>query len=77
LRGDYLNLFEFDESAKKVLWVEKQHRLAMRADTRLPITQHSVTILLEPVASNMNIFDLVTHMMNAPIRMSLKETRNR
>ena len=45
-----LYLFQFDQRSLKILRVQEQHRLAVRADFRLPIAQDARARLAELVA---------------------------
>src|SRR5208283_833834 len=70
-------LLEFDERAAKILGMQEQHRLAMRADLRLAVAEHARALGLQLVARGDDVLDLVAEVMNATRGILLDETRDR
>src|SRR5262245_14122767 len=70
-------LLEFDQSAAKILGMEKQYRLAVRAGLRRAVAEHPGALSLEPVACRQDVVDLVAQMVDAAVRIALEEFRDR
>ncbi len=61
-----LRLLDFDQRAGEVLRMKEHHRLAMRADLRLAVAQHTGALRLETVPRGDDVIDLVAEMMDPP-----------
>ena len=70
-------LFELDQRAGKVLRMQEQHRLAVRADLRLAIAQHPGAGRFERIARGANILDFVADMVDAAVRIAVEEFGDR
>src|SRR5215470_9659042 len=70
-------LFDLDQRAGKILGMEEQHRLAMRADLRLAVTEHARAFLDELVTRGEDVDHLVADMMDAAVGVALDEFCNR
>src|ERR1041385_2670542 len=66
-------LLDLDERAGKILWMQEQHRLAVRADFRLAVAEHPCALLDQPVARRNNIRYVVANVVNAAVGVTLEE----
>ena len=69
-----LNLLQFDQTAVKIFGVQKQHRLAVRADLGLSVAQNACALGLQMVTRRQNIINFVTNMMNAARRIFVQKS---
>src|SRR5262245_58358036 len=72
-----LRLFELGQRAEKILGVEEQHRLAVRADLRVAVAENAGTLRLELVARGDDVVDLVADVMDAAVAVLLQELGDR
>lgn len=57
--------------------MQKQHRLAVRADLRLAVPKHPRAFGFQPVAGFANIINLVTDVVDAAIGIAFEKLRDR
>src|SRR6202044_500222 len=67
------DLLDLDQRAGEILRVQKQHRLAVRADFRVPIPEHARALGLELVAGGDDVLNLKAEMVHAAVRIALQE----
>ena len=72
-----LPLFEFDERPAKVLRMEEENRLAMRANFRFPIAKYARAFCNELLAGGLDVVDLIADVMDAAFRVAFEELRDR
>src|SRR5262245_3645967 len=72
-----LRLLEFNQRPAKILGVQEQHRLAVRADLGFALPQHARALRDEPVARGDDVRDLVAEMMNSAIGVPLQKPGDR
>ena len=60
-------MLQFDKAAVEIFGVQEQDRLAMGANLRLAIAQHTGAFALELVAGGENVINLETDVMHAAI----------
>jgi uncharacterized ferritin-like protein (DUF455 family) len=61
----------------RILGVQEEHRLVVRAVPGLTIAQHARTACLELVARGVDILDLVADMVDAAVGIAREESRDR
>ena len=71
------DLLKFNERAAKILGMQKQHGLAVRADTRLFISQHPRAARFQLIAGIHNIVHLIADMVHTAIGMTLQKSPDR
>src|SRR6476619_4241923 len=70
-------LLDLDQRTEKVLRMQEQHRLAVRADLRIAVAKHARALRFQPVARGENVIDLIADVMDAAVRIALEEFRDR
>ena len=63
-------LLKFDQRAAEILRMQKQHRLAMRADLRLAVAEHARALRLQGVAGGADVGHLVADVVDAAVGIS-------
>src|SRR6516165_136875 len=66
-------LFDLDQRPGKILRMQKQDRLAMRADLGLAISEHPSPFLDQGIAGGDDVGDLVADMVDAAVGIALQE----
>eukprot|EP00439_Symbiodinium_sp_Y106_P089250 s1_g1786.t1 len=66
-RHGRLSLFQFDQGAEKVFWVQEDDRLAMGADARLARSGDGDTMVGHLFTSCVNVFNLDADVVNATL----------
>src|ERR1041385_9415299 len=74
---DRSSLFQFDKRADKILGMQEDHGLAMRADARLARSGNRGALRPQLVPSSVNVFDFIADVVHAAIRILLEEIRDR
>src|SRR5262249_32753097 len=75
--SSFLALFDFDQRAGKILRVQEQHRLAVRADLGHAVAEHPRTFFDQGIAGSDDVADLITDVMNAAVGIAFQEFRDR
>src|SRR5689334_20554996 len=70
-------LLQFHQRAEKILWMKKKHRLAVRADLWLAVTENTRALLFERIARGANIGNFVAYVMDTTVRITFEKFCNR
>ena len=62
---------------QKILGMQEQHRLAVRADLRVAVAKHARALRLQLVAGGDDVIDLVADVMNAAVGILFDELGDR
>ena len=71
------DLLDLDQRAGEVFRVQKQHRLAVSADFRVPVPENARALGLELVASSDDVLDLVAEVVHPAVRIALEKFGDR
>src|SRR5258706_14988952 len=68
-----LSLFQFDERSAKILGVEEENRLSVRAGLWLSVTQNAGSRGNQAIAGRKDIVDLIADVVNAAVGVPLQK----
>src|SRR3974390_1708377 len=69
-------LFDLDQRAGKILRMQKQDRLAMRADPRLAVAQHPRAFPDQRIARGDDVGNLIADVVNPAVGVAFEEFGN-